>query len=206
LASTGVGIASNYIGKGINSLGGDSRLSRGIGQGVATGLSTVGSAAVSNLIKYGSIAGKVTENGKRVGLIGKGAGAINPYGLAMTVAGTALGAATGPSKEYGGKYGAAVQTADTIYDGLTAAVNVIPGWGQIASGAMALNKGLSNVFGSTDGMTLQDSILGTAFMPAPVKWLNMAGANTTGGVNNYSWQNQEKLDKFMGDAFGNTGD
>jgi hypothetical protein len=34
------------------------------------------------------------------------------------------------------------------------AVNAIPGWGQLASGMMALNKGLSNVFGSTSGMTV----------------------------------------------------
>jgi len=52
---------------------------------------------------------------------------------------------------------------------------------------MALNKGLSNIFGSTDGMTKTDAILGSAFMPAPVKWLNMAGASTTGSFNNQSW-------------------
>jgi hypothetical protein len=49
---------------------------------------------------------------------------------------------------------------------------------------MILNKGLSNLFGSTSGMTKQDAILGSAFMPAPVKWLNMAGANTTSTFNN----------------------
>jgi hypothetical protein len=49
---------------------------------------------------------------------------------------------------------------------------------------MALNKGLSNLFGSTSGMTTQDAILGSAFMPAPVKWLNMAGAKTTSTFGN----------------------
>jgi len=68
---------------------------------------------------------------------------------------------------------------------------------------MALNKGLSNIFGSTSGMTTQDAILGSAFMPAPVKWLNMAGANTTSTFNNQSWQNTEKANSFMGNAFGN---
>jgi len=76
-----------------------------------------------------------------------------------------------------------------IYDLGTAAVGFIPG-GQVISGALALNKGLSNLFGSTSGMTVQDAILGSAFMPAPVKWLNMAGATTTGTFNNQSWQNQ----------------
>jgi len=138
------------------------------------------------LIKYGTFAGKAA-NGSKAALIGKGAGSINPYGLAATVAGTALGAAFGPSKEYGGKYGSITQTMDTVYDGVTAAANFIPGWGQLASGFMTLNKGLSNIFGSTSGMTKTDAILGSAFMPAPVKWLNMANAKTTGGVNNYSW-------------------
>ena len=203
LASAGVGIGSSYIGQGIDSLGGHSMLSRGAGQGVATGLGTVGGQAASNLIKYGTFAGKAA-NGSKTALIGKGAGSINPYGLAATVAGTALGAAFGPSKEYEGKYGSITQTMDTVYDGVTAAINFVPGWGQLASGMMTLNKGLSNIFGSTSGMTKTDAILGSAFMPAPVKWLNMAGANTTGGVNNYSWQNQEKLGGFMGDAFGDT--
>jgi len=68
---------------------------------------------------------------------------------------------------------------------------------------MALNKGLSNIFGSTDGMTKTDAILGSAFMPAPVKWLNMWGSSTTGTFNNQSWQNSEKTSKFMQDGFGN---
>jgi hypothetical protein len=52
--------------------------------------------------------------------------------------------------------------------------------GAIIGGGMALNKGLSNVFGSTDGMTVQDAILGSAWMPAPVKWVNMWGSSKTG--------------------------
>jgi len=52
---------------------------------------------------------------------------------------------------------------------------------------MALNKGLSNIFGSTSGMTVQDAILGSAFMPAPVKWVNMIGAKTTSTFDNQSW-------------------
>jgi len=49
----------------------------------------------------------------------------------------------------------------------------------IASGAMALNKGLSNAFGSTDGMTKNDAVLGSAFMPFFVKWANVLSGNTT---------------------------
>jgi hypothetical protein len=40
-----------------------------------------------------------------IGSLFKGAGSINPYGLGMSVVGSALGAALGPSKEYAGKYG-----------------------------------------------------------------------------------------------------
>lgn len=196
IAGAGAGIAANYIGQGINSLGGNSMLSRGIGQGVATGLGTIGGTAASNLVKTGSTGT----------LFGKGAGAINPYGLAATVIGTGLGAALGPSKEYGGKYGNTTRTLDTAYDVVSTAVNVIPGWGQLASGLMTLNKGLSNVFGSTDGMTRQDAILGSAFMPAPVKWLNMAGAQTTSKFKNQSWQNNMKASNFMQNSFGNLND
>ena len=50
LAGAGAGIAANYIGQGINALGGDSMLSRGIGQGIATGLGQVGGETLSNLV------------------------------------------------------------------------------------------------------------------------------------------------------------
>jgi hypothetical protein len=84
-------------------------LSRGIGQGAATYLGTVGGNAVSNL--FGS------------------ASSINPYGLAASVVGSGLQAALGPSKEYGGKRGNITKTADTVYDAITVGINAIPVWG-----------------------------------------------------------------------------
>ena len=196
ISGAGAGLAANYIGQGINSLGGNSKLSRGIGQGIATGLGTVGGKVASNLLGNGSIGT----------IFGKGAGMINPIGLGMTMVGAGLGAAFGPSKEYGGTHGGITRTLDTAYDAVTAAANFIPGYGQILSGALTLNKGLSNIFGSTSGMTTQDAILGSAFMPAPVKWLNMAGAKTTGTFKNQSWQNTEKANSFMQNSFGNLND
>jgi hypothetical protein len=174
LAGAGAGLVANYLGQGINSLGGNSMLSRGIGQGVSTGLGTIGGTAASGFVS-GGVAGA-----------SKALGAINPYGLGMTVVGNALGAALGPSKEYSGKYGNITKTRDTVYDGLTGVAGLIRG-GQVVAGAMALNKGLSNLFGSTSGMTKQDAILGSAFMPAPVKWANMWGSSKTGTFNNQSW-------------------
>jgi len=102
----------------------------------------------------------------------------------MSVVGAGLSAAFGPSKEYNGKYGHITKGMDAAYDAIQGAAGFVPGAGTLISGAMALNKGLSNVFGSTDGMSKQDAILGSAWMPAPVKWLNMAGASKTGAFGN----------------------
>ena len=51
--------------------------------------------------------------------------------------------------------------------------------------------------------TKTDAILGSAFMPAPVKWLNMWGSSKTGTFNNQSWQNSEQANSFMQNGFGN---
>ena len=200
LSGAGVGLASNLIGQGVSNSMGNSALGRGLGAGLSTGLGTIGGAAVSNLINTGNIAGKiydaagnVTNGAKLFGIggahnknffkVGKGA-AINPYALGASVLGSALGAALGPSNEYNGKYGGITQGMDTAYDVLSAGANFIPGIGQGISAAMVLNKGLSNLFGSTDGMTVQDAILGSAFMPAPVKWLNAGFGSSTGSFDN----------------------
>lgn len=207
LTGAGVGLVSNWAGRGITSAMGNSTLGRGVGAGAATALGSIGGQAVSNLLSNGNVLTHFADGG--TGFFGtdgnwfkSGAGTINPYALGMQVAGTALGAMTGPSKEYGGTYGNITRTMDSIYDVATAGANFIPGVGQGISAVMTLNKGLSNIFGSTDGMTKTDAILGSAWMPAPVKWLNMAGAKTTSKFNNQSWQNIEKADTFMGNAFG----
>ena len=228
VAGAGAGIAGNLIGKGINSLGGDSMLSRGIGQGVATGIGGFGGTVLSNLIKGESalagfsgmtkaaktahaaaLATKTAEGAKKAADIAspeKFANTANIVGLAGQVVGSGLQAAFGPSKEYQGKYGNVTQTMDTIYDlGQTAASFMGP-YGAIVAGGMALNKGLSNVFGSTDGMTVQDAILGSAWMPAPVKRVNMWGSSKTGDFYRQSWQNSEKANSFMGNACGDLGD
>lgn len=195
-AGTASGIFSRYLGKGISELGGNSMLSRGFGQAAATTGGTIGGLALQNLIKNGSV-------GK---LFGNGAGMINPYGFAGQVIGSGLQAAFGPSKEYNGRYGHITKTMDTVYDGLQTAVNFVPVWGQIASGAMALNKGLSNMFGSTDGMTRNDAILGSAFMPAHWKWINTLTGHTTSSFNKQNQYTIDRTNRFMGNAFGNLGD
>ena len=213
LAGVTAGLVGQGLGAGINALGGDSVLSRGLGAGIATGVGTVGGQVLSNLASTGKALGNLAKGSSLIGTssgklfsLKSGIGQINPVGLGGQVLGAALGAMTGPSKEYGGKYGNITQTMDTMYDVVGAGVNFIPGVGQGISGLMALNKGLSNIFGSTDGMTKTDAILGSAFMPAPVKWLNMWGSSKTGTFNNQSWQNTSKAENFMGNAFGNLND
>ena len=192
LAGAGAGLAANYMGQGITNLMGDTRLGRAVGAGFATGAGAIGGTAASALATGSNVT--------------KALSSINPVGLGMNIAGAALGAAAGPSKEYGGKYGGITQGMDMAYDAITIGANFIPGAGQIVSGALALNKGLSNIFGSTDGMTKTDAILGSAFMPAPVKWINVWGSSKTGTFDNQSWQNSEKANSFMGNAFGNLND
>ena len=168
---TASGLTANLIGQGINKLGGDSMLSRGIGQGVATGLGSVGGAALSNILqgnrafkgftaakdaaeayKAAIDAGKTVKEAQEISKATSLASKSNLIGAGMSIAGSALGAAFGPSKEYNGRYGNITKTMDSAYDAVQGAVGFIPGYGQVISGAMALNKGLSNVFGSTDGM------------------------------------------------------
>lgn len=176
LKGVGIGLGSSLVGKGITSAMGNSKLGKFTG--------TAGSSALSQVLSGGG----------------------SPANIAMSAVGAGLSAAFGPSKEYQGKYGSITKGMDTAYDTIQGVASVIPGWGTAVAAGMALNKGLSNVFGSTSGMTKQDAILGSAFMPAPVKWLNMAGAKTTDTFKNQSWQNTEKTNAFMQNAFGNLGD
>lgn len=177
LNSSIAGYGAGLIGNGIESIGGHSKTAKFFGGASSSALGSLG----SNLLNSGSLS------------------IANPTAFGMQVVGAGLQSAIGPSKEYGGKYGAVTKTIDQIYD---AATGVVGAANPIVGGAMVLNKGLSNLFGSTDGMTLQDAILGSAAMPAPVKWLNMAGAKKTGTFNNYSWQNQEDISGLLG-SYGN---
>lgn len=129
-------------------------------------------------------------------------GGINP----ASIVGAGLSAAFGPSKEYQGKYGGITQGLDIGYDVIQIGANFFGPVGMAVSGLMGLNKGLSNIFGSTSGMTKTDAILGSAFAGAPLKWLNMAGAKTTDKFGRQSWQNTEKTNAFMGNSFGDLAD
>lgn len=190
------GIAANYAGRGITKAMGNSNLGKFTGAAAANVGGTLAGSAISSAVG-------ATSASKFIGMANA---AVNPLALGMTAVGAGLGAMNGPSKEYGGKYGDITKTMDTIYDIASVGVNAIPGIGQIISGAMVLNKGLSNTFGSTSGMTKQDAILGSAFMPAPVKWANVAGGKTTSTFNKQSWQNSEKTSNFMQNAFGDLQD
>lgn len=192
LSGVVAGVAGDQIGKGVTSLMGDSKLGKGIGAGLANGIGSFGGTIGSNLLSGSSAL--------------SGLGGFTGIGLGASVVGAGLSAAFGPSKEYGGKYGNITQVTDTAYDLVQAGVSTIPVYGQLIAGGMALNKGLSNIFGSTDAMTTQDAILGSAWAGAPVKWLNMWGSSKTGTFDKQSWQNSEKTSNFMGSSFGNLAD
>ena len=198
LAGTGAGIAANYIGQGINALGGDSMLSRGIGQGIATGLGTVGGQTLSNLAAGKGATNTLVDSIKALkgakgatqaaGGLSKAAAIGNIAGLAGSIVGTGLQAALGSSKEYGGKYGNVTQTMDTIYDLTSAGVNFIPGVGQAISGAMVLNKGLSNIFGSTDGMCV---CAGTKVYTADGRYINIEDLKQEDGILGWNEETHE---------------
>lgn len=209
LSGVVAGVAGDQIGKGVASLMGNSKLGKGIGAGLANGIGSFGGTVLSNLANGNSALNGFTAASKAangIGTIGKFGAMANIGGLAGSAVGAALSAATGPSKEYSGKYGNVTQIADTAYDVAQTAVGFMGPVGAIISGGMALNKGLSNIFGSTDAMTTQDAILGSAWAGAPVKWLNMWGSSKTGTFDKQSWQNSEKTSNFMGSSFGNLAD
>ena len=165
LAGAGAGLAANYMGQGITNLMGDTRLGRAVGAGFATGAGAIGGTAASALATGSNVT--------------KALSSINPVGLGMNIAGAALGAAAGPSKEYSGKYGGITQGMDMAYDAITVGANFIPGAGQIVSGALALNKGLSNIFGSTDGMCV---CAGTKVYTASGKLVNIEDLKQEDGI------------------------
>ena len=235
LSGVVAGVAGDQIGKGVTSLMGNSKLGKGIGAGLANGIGSFGGTVLNNLVngkaaldgfkgitqagraaikaksladaaKTGMSFQQATKAAQTAANAAKFASWANIGGLAGSAVGAALSAATGPSKEYSGKYGNVTQIADTAYDVAQTAVGFMGPVGSIISGGMALNKGLSNIFGSTDGMTTQDAILGSAWAGAPVKWINMWGSSKTGTFDKQSWQNSEKTSNFMGSSFGNLAD
>ena len=171
------GLAADFAGKGVNALMGDSKLGNFMGGATSSALGQI---------------------------LGGGIG--NPLSFGANVLGSGLSSMLGRSKEYGGKYGNVTQTMDSIYGAVQGAAGLFGPVGMGVSATMSLNKGLSNLFGSTDGMTVQDAILGSAFMPAPVKWLNAGLGKKTGSFDNQSWQNQEKANSFMQNGFGDLGE
>ena len=70
--------------------------------------------------------------------------------------------------EYDGDKGHITQSLDGIYDNVSDAIGMVPGWGTAASvimkGAKVLGQGVNALGGGTDGMTSTDAILGSSFL------------------------------------------
>lgn len=183
LSGTAAGLAGNLVGKGITSAMGNSMLGKGVGAGVASGMGEVGGRLLS----------------------GQGLAGMNYGALGMSVAGAALQAALGPGREVSGKHGDITRGFDMAHNIISTAANFLPG-AQFISAGLALNKGAKNLFGSTDAQTKTDATLaGIGDFIAPVQWLNMANAKTTGLIHNESWQREEARKAFMQGSFGNIG-
>ena len=60
------GLAGYGIGQGINALGGDSQVSRGIGAGVGKGISMIGGSALSNVLKGEKAFSGITDSVKAI--------------------------------------------------------------------------------------------------------------------------------------------
>jgi hypothetical protein len=69
-----LGLGANLVGQGINSIGGDTRLSRGIGQGVATGIANAN--GIINGVKTLQATGKAIKDVKSALSTAKTAGDI----------------------------------------------------------------------------------------------------------------------------------
>lgn len=96
-----------------------------------------------------------------------------------------LGSTFMPEKtEYDGTKGSTTQTLDNVYDGISDALMMVPGWGQLAGGIMKLGKfvgqGVNALGGGTDGMTNTDAILGSSFLNlTPLGLINGFGGKKT---------------------------
>ena len=182
LSGVVAGVAGDQIGKGVTSLMGNSKLGKGIGAGLANGIGSFGGTVLSNLANGNSALNGFTAASKAangIGTIGKFGAMANIGGLAGSAVGAALSAVTGPSKEYGGKYGNVTQVADTAYDLVQAGASAFGPVGAIVSGGMALNKGLSNIFGSTDGMCV---CAGTKVYTADGRYINIEDLKQEDGI------------------------
>jgi len=69
LAGVTAGLVGQGLGAGINALGGDSVLSRGLGAGIATGVGTVGGQVLSNLVSTGRALGNLAKGTKLIGTV-----------------------------------------------------------------------------------------------------------------------------------------
>lgn len=86
--------------------------------------------------------------------------------------------------EYSGTKGSTTQTLDSVYDGISDALMMIPGWGQLVGGIMKLGgfvgDGVNALGGGTDGMTNIDAILGSSFLNlTPLGLINGFGGSKT---------------------------
>ena len=115
---------------------------------------------------------------------------LNKVGNAMSYVGMASDMLSGflPEKsEYSGDSGDLAQTLDATYDSISNAAMSFGPIGAIVGGAMKganlLGKGFNALGGGTDGMTTQDSILGSSFFNWNIGLINGFGGKKADIIN-----------------------
>lgn len=175
----------------------------GIGDVIVSGITsnifdnnTAGGRAAASIVN--GVGSQVAQN------IANGAKAFSGFN-AINVAGIGLGAsqaAMKPKTEYSGKKGNITSTLDLADSVGTAALNAIPGVGQVLGFAkMGLDTGfkaLNNAGFGTDGMTTIDALLGSniigeAFLPLSL--INGKFGKTTTKLNPRTFQENQDLAK-----------
>ena len=171
---------------------------RGLGAGISYLGGAVGSGISQGIQNYGRIsnAGDLWKASK-AGVSGMFKGTAGTS-LGLGAAGAVLSGIAGPKSEYSGERGDTTKALDSVYDGVSTALNFIPGWGQVASGFMQLNKGVSSLVnkwgGGTDAMTDVDAVLGSNFFSmTPVGLINGFGGKRAETMEGKDFMTQSKL-------------
>lgn len=177
------GVASNIsgsLGSTITSATGNSAVGNAVTKTLGAGLGNVGKTA-SHIISSKGVKALGDAGAKKAlgasfktgvtDMFKSGAG----WGMAADIASSFL-----PQKtEYAGDKGGITQGMDSVYDGISDAIAMVPGWGTAASaimkGAKFLGKGVNALGGGTDGMTTADGILGSSFFNWNVGMINGFG-------------------------------
>lgn len=173
--------------------------------GKIIGSTTTGIQTSINASKnIGSLMKQASEVGGLKNLPGGGTAMAGNIGA---IAGTVSGIADsflGERSEYSGDYGSITKTIDSVYDGISDAAMSFGPIGMLVGGAMKtadlFGDAMGKLGGGTDGMTVQDAILGSSLFSWNVGLINGFGGKTTDTIS----KNNEAFAQ-VGSSYSGTG-